>query len=87
MAIGWYPKAGVKPRWLTAMVRGQGVCREAGSERFEENCRVVIEKWSNPDELVGQRQRMVEPALRGRKRYGSSLSHQGVCRRHGKEDY
>lgn len=27
---------------------GQGVCREAGSERFEENHRVVI-NGSNPD--------------------------------------
>ncbi len=38
------------------------------------------------DEPVGRRQRMVEPALWGRRRLGSTLSHQGVCGRHGGKD-
>jgi hypothetical protein len=38
------------------------------------------------DEPVGRRQRMVEPALLGRRRLGSILSHQGVCGRHGGKD-
>ena len=53
---------------------------------FEEKRRVVIEGGHPKDELVGQRQGMVEPALWRRKRFSSPLSHQGVCRRHDVED-
>lgn len=38
------------------------------------------------DEPVGPRQGMVEPALWGRRHLGSTLSHQGVCGRHGVKD-
>ena len=38
------------------------------------------------DEPVGRRQGMVEPALWGRRHMGSTLSHQGVCGRHGGKD-
>ena len=38
------------------------------------------------DEPVGRRQGMVEPALWGRRHQGSTLSHQGVCGRHGGKD-
>ena len=38
------------------------------------------------DEPVGRRQGMVEPAVWGRRRLGSTLSHQGVCGRHGGKD-
>lgn len=46
---------------------GQGARREAGSEGFEENHRVVIEGREPKDEPVGQRRGMVEPALWGRR--------------------
>ena len=38
------------------------------------------------DEPVGRRRGMVEPALWGRRHLGSTLSHQGVCGRHGGKD-
>ena len=65
---------------------GQGVCREAGSEGLEENHRVGINGSNPDDEPVGQRRSMVESALWGRRRMGSTPSHQGVCGRHGGEE-
>src|SRR6516225_3175904 len=56
---------------------GQGARREAGSERLEEMGAIPT------DEPVGQRGNMVESALWGRRRMGSTPSHQGVCGRHG----
>src|SRR3954451_20593241 len=48
--------------------RGQGVRREAGSERLAEKYRAVIEGGHLHDEPVGQRWGKVEPALWGRRR-------------------
>ena len=48
--------------------RGQGVRREAESERHAENYRAVIEGGHLHDEPVGQRWGKVEPALWGRRR-------------------
>src|SRR5260370_35445446 len=47
--------------------RGQGVRREAGSERHAEKYRAVIEGGHLQDEPVGQRWGKVEPALWGRR--------------------
>ena len=47
---------------------GQGVRREAGSERHAENYRAVIKGGHLHDEPVGQRWGEVEPALWGRRR-------------------
>jgi len=47
---------------------GQGVRREAGSERPAEKYRAVIEGGHPHDEPVGQRWGKVEPALWGRRR-------------------
>ena len=65
---------------------GQGVYREVESEGLGENYRVVIEGSYPDDEPVGQRWGMVEPALLGRRRKGSTPSYQGVCGRHGGEE-
>ena len=83
---GPYPKAGVIPCWPERISGGQGVHREVESEGFEENHRVVIEGGYPKDELVGQRQGMVQPAVLRRRRFSSPLSYQGVCRRRGEED-
>jgi hypothetical protein len=56
------------------------------SEGLAENHRVVINGSHPTDEPVGQRWAMVEPALWGRRRQGSSPSYQGVCGRHGGEE-
>src|SRR3954447_24910073 len=52
--------------------RGQGVRREAGSERHAEKYRAVIEGSHPHDEPVGQRWGKVEPALWGRRRFSST---------------
>jgi hypothetical protein len=51
---------------------GQGVRREAGSERHVEKYRAVIEGGHPHDEPVGQRWGKVEPALWGRRRVSST---------------
>src|SRR3954451_11052143 len=51
---------------------GQGVRREAGSERLAEKYRAVIEGSHPHDEPVGQRWGEVEPALWGRRRFSST---------------
>jgi hypothetical protein len=51
---------------------GQGVCREAESEGFEEKDRAVINGGDPEDEQVGQRWGKVEPALWGRRRHSST---------------
>ena len=62
---------------------GQGVARESESEGLAEQFRAVIET----DEPVGQSQGAVEPALSRRRRFASPLMYQGVCGRHGTEDF
>src|SRR3954453_710453 len=52
--------------------RGQGVRREAGSERLAEKYRAVIEGSHLHDEPVGRRWGKVEPALWGRRRFSST---------------
>jgi len=65
---------------------GQGVRSDPESEESEEKYRAVINGGDPDDEQVGQRWGKVEPALWGRRRSGSSPSHQGVCGRHGGEE-
>jgi hypothetical protein len=64
---------------------GQGVRREAESERHEEKDRAVI-KGGTSDEPVGQRWEQVESALWGRRQNSFSPSQQGVCGRHDPEE-
>jgi hypothetical protein len=64
---------------------GQGVRREAESERHEEKDRAVI-KGGTSDEPVGQRWEKVESALWGRRQNSFSPSQQGVCGRHDPEE-
>ena len=54
---------------------------------FEEKYRAVIYGSHPVDELVGQRWGKVEPALWRRRRIASPLAYQGVCGRHGTEDF
>ena len=63
-----------------------GARREAGSEGYAEKYRAVVDEGYLKDEPVGQRWDTVEPALWGRRQWGSTPSHQGVCGRHGGED-
>lgn len=51
----------------------QGVGREAESERFEEKRRAVVNGNQTEDELVGQREGKVEPALWRRRHTRSPL--------------
>src|SRR5512142_3476630 len=63
------PRGWTYRRVLSATTtRGQGVRREAGSERLAEKYRAVIEGGHPHDEPVGQRWGKVEPALWGRRR-------------------
>src|SRR3954468_18273080 len=63
------PRGGTYRRALSARTTGgQGVRREAGSERLAEKYRAVIEGSHPHDEPVGQRWGEVEPALWGRRR-------------------
>jgi hypothetical protein len=67
--VGTNRRAGCPPR---------GGIRRACGETPGRNRRTEVR-----DEPVGPRQGMVEPALWGRRQLGSTLSHQGVCGRHG----
>ncbi len=79
-----YPNAGVMPRGPHGRpCGGQGVAREGESEGLAEQFRAVIEM----DEPVCQSQGAVEPARWRRRRVASPLAHQGVCGRHGTEDF
>src|SRR5512135_1988116 len=63
------PRGGTYSRVLSARTTGgQGVRREAESERPAEKYRAVIEGSHPHDEPVGQRWGQVEPALWGRRR-------------------
>src|SRR3954462_9199935 len=67
------PRGWTYSRVLSARTtRGQGVRREAGSERPAEKYRAVIEGSHPHDEPVGQRWGKVEPALWGRRRCSST---------------
>ena len=81
---GAISKRGGNASWAAQRAVWRAGCRSRG--RIRRACGAVLGR-NRRDEPVGQSQGAVEPALWRRRHIASPLAHQGVCGRHGTEDF